>query len=149
VRLPGRGLLFAAIGVAVAVVLALVVPGRSGPGGRTVHVIFRVADGTLRKPGATCSGGGGYLYVHRGAPYTVVDAVTGDRLAKGDLPTGTAVRTGNPIAGAAVEQSACELRFDVVIPDRTHYELHLAQGRTVPFDRGQFGRDAVLRLEVP
>lgn len=148
-RRPGRGLLFAAVGVGVAVVLALVVPGRSGSDGRTVHVIFRVADDSLRKPGETCSGGGGYLYVHRGAPYTFVDAVTGDRLAKGELPTGVAVRTGTPIAGAAVEPTACELRFDIRIPDRTHYALHLAQGRPVPFDRGQFGRDAVLRLQLP
>jgi hypothetical protein len=147
---PLQILLFIAAGIAVGIAIAVIVPATTGgSGGRTVHVTLRVYDGTLRKPGVPCSGGAGYVAIHEGAAWEIVDPVADRRLDRGKLPAGVAVRIGSPVAGAAVEPSACELRFDADLPDLAKYSLVLPDSRPIRFDRSAFGRDAKLELRIP
>src|SRR5262249_37080240 len=121
----------------------------TGKSGRRVHVTLRVYDEALRKPGEPCSGAGGYVAIHEGARWEMQDPIAHKRLDRGKLPAGTAVRTGTPVQGAAVEPTACQLRFVAHLPDRGLYWLVLPGAHQIEFDRAQFGRDAKLDLRIP
>lgn len=100
-------------------------------GGSGIGVTVAVGDFALRKPGSSCSGSGGYLWIHRGTAYVLSDAA-GKELARGELPSGTARRVQDPIAGAAVEPTACVMSFSVRAPTRRRYVVRLSgSGRDV------------------
>jgi hypothetical protein len=95
--------------------------------GAGVVVRLVIADMSIREPDVTCSGAGPYRFAHPEAPYTVHDP-SGEQVASGTLPQGTAERAWNVDLGdTSREPTNCVMMIDIP-------ELETVEGHSLVID---------------
>ena len=90
-----------------------------------------VRDGSLRVDGSPCSGSGGLIYLHRSAPFSVLDD-KGQELAAGELPAGKAVKALDKDFGNARRiPTNCEFSVPVAVAESPSYQLVVEGGAPI------------------
>ena len=117
---------------AIALVLAVVGSGCTAGNGVDQRVTLEVRDGWIREPGSECAGSRPFLYVHEGAPFRVERGSSGEVVAEGTLPTGTAVEAVREDLGVRRVPTFCRFRFTVSLPSGDH-RLVLDEGSPLEF----------------
>ncbi|MDQ3991249.1 MAG: hypothetical protein M3245_02910 [Actinomycetota bacterium] len=135
--------------VVAAVLLSPAVVAAAGCGPATTYAItLEVRDGWVREPGTECAGSRPFLYVHADAPYRVVDARSGDVVASGALPAGTAVEALREDLGVSRVPSFCRFRLTVPLPGPGQYRLVLSEGDPLRFTAAAAPGEPIL-LTIP
>ncbi|MEV0392496.1 hypothetical protein [Polymorphospora rubra] len=86
----------------------------------TIRLLVR--EFNLREIGVDCAGSGAYLFVHRTAPYRLVDG-DGAELVSGELPTGTSVAAFEEDLEVPRVPTFCEFAVPVTVPKRDAYQI--------------------------
>ncbi len=107
---------------------------------------LEVRDAWVRAPGEECAGSRPFLYVHRDAPYRVEDASTGEEVASGELPAGTAVEAFPEDLEVPRVPTFCLFRFTVALPRAGDYRFVLEEGDPVEFSAQRESRDVTIVL---
>lgn len=94
----------------------------------TVRVLVR--DINIREVGVDCAGTGPYVFLHRSAPYQVLDGA-GKELARGELPSGTSMPAFDEDLEVKRVPTYCAFAIPVTVPERTGYRLAVGDQRPI------------------
>ena len=129
--------LLAGLAVALALLAAAGCGGQDEPG---TALRLVVPDNNIRVEGSECSGAIPFRHVHRGTAYRI-EALDGELLAEGELPSGVA-RNADPKIDWESDRmpTVCTMDLDVDLPARPRYRFVIDRSRPVEFDAPPPGR---------
>ena len=128
------------------IALVLSLAACTGDAGLDYRMTLEVRDAGIRTPGTECAGSRPFLFVHRDAPYRVEEATSGEEIASGELPPGTAVEAFPEDLEVPRVPTFCRFRFTVALPRAGDYRLVLEEGEPLEFSAGRESRDVTLVL---
>jgi hypothetical protein len=133
--------------VAVAAVAAVAGCGGGGDGdGTEARIRLVVPDNNIREEGVECAGARPFRQIHRGTPYSILDA-DGEVVAEGELPAGRA-ENADPSVDWESDRfpTVCVMELDVALPERPRYRLVLPESAPLELDAALLERDAPVQL---
>ena len=124
----------------------LVVGGCGGDNEDEARIRLVVPDNNIREEGVECAGARPFRQIHRGTPYSILDA-DGEVLADGELPAGRA-ENADPNVDWESDRfpTVCVMELDVELPERPRYRLVLPESAPLEFDAALLESEAPVQL---
>ena len=105
-----------------------------------------VPDNNIREEGVECAGARPFRQIHRGTPYSILDA-DGEVVADGELPAGRA-ENADPSVDWESDRfpTVCVMELEVALPKRPRYRLVLPESAPLEFDAALLESEAPVQL---
>lgn len=120
--------------------------GCGGDGDDEARIRLVVPDNNIREEGVECAGARPFRQIHRGTPYSILDA-DGEVLANGELPAGQA-ENADPSVDWESDRfpTVCVMELEVALPERPRYRLVLPESAPLEFDAALLESEAPVQL---
>jgi hypothetical protein len=120
--------------------------GCGGDDGDEARIRLVVPDNNIREEGVECAGARPFRQIHRGTPYSILDA-DGEVVADGELPAGRA-ENADPNVDWESDRfpTVCVMELDVELPERPRYRLVLPESAPLEFDASLLESEAPVQL---